>query len=81
MDVINGLLSKANRAGWTQDQRECFSSQTLLQTAERFGNILSRTLSGSDEVMLERENISESNKPCVFVMHYDTNTHAVLARL
>ena len=81
MDVMNNLLSEANQAGSTQDQRECFPSQTLLQIAERFGNILSRTLSGSDEVILERENISKSKKPCVFVMHYDSITHAVLARL
>lgn len=81
MDVMNNLLHEANQAGWTQDQRGCFPSQTLLQMAERFGNTLSRTLSGSDEVMLERENISKSNKPCVFVMHYDTNTHAVPAIL
>ena len=81
MDVMNNLLSETNQAGLTQDQRECFPSQTLLQIAERFGNILSRTLSGSDEVMLERENISKSNKPCVFVMQYDSTTHAVLARL
>ena len=60
LDVFNNILDEANEDGWDELQTETSGSQTLLNSVERFGAYIAKTIdSTTDPVMFARTNIGK----------------------